>query len=684
MQLTRGVKMKFLLKLISIFALIFCEINSYAQISDLKIYYVNGIQNTVEDAKNGASAATTVLSSLTNNTRVLSFYNPTGIYDGSHSIASTDTCNAKGSDDLFYHYDTSLLRWTLSTVTKLTETIVKTAPCMVADLGELTASKLNEENYHAAYQAFVVGNNLANFNGLSQSSAAAFINTYLNNEKPTIKKIVESLTAVVQRDINAGKRVLIIAHSQGNIIANLAWVNLISKLSAAQVKNIRILNVANTHRSSPNSTDITHNSDKEIDTSLRKLGLLYKRESNDCPLQTSVVSIAAQPIPIQPVMQACDFKVVNATYNTNVFGFIASKDNHNFNAAYLSDTAVTRISDNTSTTFKNAFYASTRELLAGMGYFNTPPTAAITPLTGNLYAGTAIVFSGAGSTDAEGAIAAYAWTFGDGGTATGVSPSHTYASAGTYTVGLTVTDAGGLTHSVTRSITVTTAPITCTAPNTLVNGVCTPPAATGLLPDTGITSSQCYAAGSDTLVSCTSAAAIALSPTQDGMVGRDVTSPSNTDGKLGFSYSQVGSYPITDCVKDNITGLTWEGKPASGTRGSPALNPNGTFTNYGDNTAGDASAYVAAVNAAGLCGPGVWRLPTADELLTLMDYGSYGLKIDATWFPNTPLTAGIGIWYWTSSRSVGGFSGSARYVNFYDGFVTYDPLRYPFLVRLVR
>ena len=100
------------------------------------------------------------------------------------------------------------------------------------------------------------------------------------------------------------------------------------------------------------------------------------------------------------------------------------------------------------------------------------------------------------------------------------------------------------------------------------------------LTDTGITSAQCYGEGSNTLVSCTSTEATSLNSQQDGMVGRDVSNPDNNDGKLGFSYSLVpnsggGTYDKTECVKDNITGLMWEGKPASGTRGNPELDPTG-------------------------------------------------------------------------------------------------------------
>src|SRR6266516_3422951 len=44
------------------------------------------------------------------------------------------------------------------------------------------------------------------------------------------------------------------------------------------------------------------------------------------------------------------------------------------------------------------------------------------------------------SSDPDGTIASYSWTFGDGATSTVQNPSHTYAAGGTYTVTLTVTD----------------------------------------------------------------------------------------------------------------------------------------------------------------------------------------------------------------------------------------------------
>ncbi|WP_307377114.1 PKD domain-containing protein [Microbacterium sp. W4I20] len=100
---------------------------------------------------------------------------------------------------------------------------------------------------------------------------------------------------------------------------------------------------------------------------------------------------------------------------------------------------------------------------------NQLPTAAFTPTK----AGLKVSVDAAASTDPDGTIASYAWTFGDGSTATGVTASRTYAAAGTYTVKLTVTDdRGGV---ATKSVDVTVAP----APNQAPVAAFTP-TATGL------------------------------------------------------------------------------------------------------------------------------------------------------------------------------------------------------------
>jgi DNA-binding beta-propeller fold protein YncE len=61
----------------------------------------------------------------------------------------------------------------------------------------------------------------------------------------------------------------------------------------------------------------------------------------------------------------------------------------------------------------------------------------------NVFAGTPASFSGAASTDPDGSIASWKWAFGDSGTATGPTPSHTYQAAGTYSAKLSVVDNEG-------------------------------------------------------------------------------------------------------------------------------------------------------------------------------------------------------------------------------------------------
>jgi len=63
-------------------------------------------------------------------------------------------------------------------------------------------------------------------------------------------------------------------------------------------------------------------------------------------------------------------------------------------------------------------------------------------------------FNGSGSSDSDGTISSYAWSFGDNSTASGVSPSYSFSAAGTYTVTLTVTDDDEATGTASQQVTV--------------------------------------------------------------------------------------------------------------------------------------------------------------------------------------------------------------------------------------
>ncbi len=81
---------------------------------------------------------------------------------------------------------------------------------------------------------------------------------------------------------------------------------------------------------------------------------------------------------------------------------------------------------------------------------NQPPVASFTTSASGL----TVAVNGSASSDPDGRIASYAWTFGDGGSASGATASHTYAAAGTYTVTLKVTDDKGASASKSQSVTV--------------------------------------------------------------------------------------------------------------------------------------------------------------------------------------------------------------------------------------
>lgn len=79
------------------------------------------------------------------------------------------------------------------------------------------------------------------------------------------------------------------------------------------------------------------------------------------------------------------------------------------------------------------------------------------PYTG--VAGEAMAFDGSGSSDADGDALVYTWDFGDGGTASGVNPTHTYLQEGTFTVSLTVDDGRGGTDTQTTTAEVAVAQV---------------------------------------------------------------------------------------------------------------------------------------------------------------------------------------------------------------------------------
>lgn len=84
------------------------------------------------------------------------------------------------------------------------------------------------------------------------------------------------------------------------------------------------------------------------------------------------------------------------------------------------------------------------------GASNQPPVASFSASVSDR----TVTVDAGGSTDPDGSIGTFAWTFGDGASGSGPTASHTYATPGSYVIGLTVTDDDSASTSTTRTVTV--------------------------------------------------------------------------------------------------------------------------------------------------------------------------------------------------------------------------------------
>ncbi|NVK25650.1 MAG: DUF1566 domain-containing protein [Gammaproteobacteria bacterium] len=293
---------------------------------------------------------------------------------------------------------------------------------------------------------------------------------------------------------------------------------------------------------------------------------------------------------------------------------------------------------------------------------NTPPTA---DAGGNqaVVAGATVTLDGSNSTDTETTNLDFSWTQTSGSMVTLSSTDQAIVtfsapnSSETLSFELTVTDEEGISSEDTVIVTVQAA-------------------ITEKINDTGVTFCGDYdsagGAGGSNSEDCAdtiSSNGFPIPDGQDAGYGRDKTANDDSDGHAGFSFTKLDSdgNPLPanamewSCVKDNVTGLIWEVKTDDdGLRDKDnkyTWYNSDTSTNGGsvgtldggicpDEGSCDTESYINAVNDLGLCGENGWRLPSKNELLSLLNYEKlsapdYGM--DTRYFPYHSDS------YWTST-----------------------------------
>lgn len=178
-------------------------------------------------------------------------------------------------------------------------------------------------------------------------------------------------------------------------------------------------------------------------------------------------------------------------------------------------------------------------------------------------------------------------------------------------------------------------------------------------------------------------------PGQDGQRGSDLVNAAGFlekagRGQAGFDFTKLNSNGDEEddtsqawsCVRDNITGLVWEKKTDDGglrdgdnTYSWYFTDENGGYVGVLNGTDAactltncNTEAYVSAVNSAGLCGFYDWRMPTHEELMSLIHFGlPSGVMLDEDYFPFAGAIDNTDnrLWYWTRIPSADGVSGDA-------------------------
>lgn len=297
-----------------------------AQTAVTQVVYINGILNTLEEAQITKQTIQSRLDSSPNHpigVRLLFsvdlVWNPVGWY------APPIESKSKWSE----------LEYKLSQLPQ--------------DLMELFLQKTAEENFAQYFTRLLAPHNQPT---VIDSAAALEVVKFLDDMTPGGNSL-ESNGQMDDEKMSATQRatrnlinyikqvgsVVVVAHSQGNLLANLAWAKLVSEFGNNAKGMMRLVNVANTSQFSVSGLNFTHDKDAALfsdaiafslpDSSLQRMpaAKLWRRTTARC------------------VDAFCDFLLAPATFSaptTNIpgQGFVDESLDHSIVETYLSTATV--------------------------------------------------------------------------------------------------------------------------------------------------------------------------------------------------------------------------------------------------------------------------------------------------------------------------------------------------------
>ncbi|MEZ9699796.1 hypothetical protein AB4455_10485 [Vibrio sp. 10N.261.46.E12] len=294
-------------------ATISCDMSGSETAKDTVVLFVNGIRNDVSDAENSRVAISTALGAECNNSNcsVQKYYNNTDGFLGTRDVVELnkvaalerDAANsalievvAKAIDDgqrligqsnsaqnqLFTERESDVLNSMLdiqidafesSDANSEVEYPFKDYGTRITDyIIERIDSDGSYTDTSAVIKMLNVRKRFYN-NHFRNNFTSTLRNNYLSNRAfygdsdkamAAVTKSVEGLTTYLEENVLSGKRVVVVAHSQGNHVVELAHTVLAARLSISQLQAMRFIGAASVAATSPNNVYISWDDDHTI------------------------------------------------------------------------------------------------------------------------------------------------------------------------------------------------------------------------------------------------------------------------------------------------------------------------------------------------------------------------------------------------------------------------------------